>query len=258
MRIQSLDGLRGIAIFLVVTFHVYAQWESAIAWASHSEFALFKYGSFGVELFFLISGFVIHMTLENTQNFKTFLIKRWLRLFPGMLLGTTVIYASSFYMPERPMGDIHWPDLLSGWLFIDAQIVNQLQTERVFKNVEASFWSLFVEIKFYILFGFFYFMNKKTALRHLIGVFLLAFIFKWLAFSSSKLTAYAYFCLFDVLSLQYLGALCVGACLYEFYFKNDKFWGACSLLLMAPTLLIVFTQTDELIVGFMVYLFFVR
>jgi hypothetical protein len=52
-------------------------------------------------------------------------------------------------MPERPRGDIHWPDLLLGWLFIDAQIVNQLQTERFFKNVEASFWSLFVEIKFY-------------------------------------------------------------------------------------------------------------
>jgi hypothetical protein len=241
----------------VVTFHLYAHWDSEIPWASHPEFPIFQYGSFGVELFFLISGFVIHLTLENTQNLQTFILKRWLRLFPAMILGSTIVYASSFYLPERPMGALHWADLLLAWVFMDAQIVNQFQTALVFNNVEASFWSLFVEIKFYLLFGFFYFANKETALRNLIGLFLLAFIFKWLAFSPTSLGNFVNFCLFDLLSLQYLGALCVGACLYKLVMSKDPRWGVFSIFLMAPTLLMVFNQTDELIVGFVVYWGFV-
>src|SRR5258707_5399491 len=104
-RVEYLDGLRGIAIGLVVLFHAYARWPEIVPFGN--EFAsvwLFSYGFLGVELFFLISGFVILMTLTKCANFSEFILRRWLRLFPAMLISSIFLMAtaSSFY--ERPGG----------------------------------------------------------------------------------------------------------------------------------------------------------
>lgn len=102
-RIESLDGLRGLAILLVLLFHTYSRWSDYIPWASiHKDFYVFKFGFLGVQLFFLISGFVIYMTLERCSSLSDFIFRRWLRLFPAMLIGTMLIYLTSFFLVERP------------------------------------------------------------------------------------------------------------------------------------------------------------
>ncbi len=73
-RLDALDGLRGVAILLVMGFHFFHHLESPY-YKSHlypygERFAaipLFQYGYLGVELFFIISGFVIALTLEKSQ-----------------------------------------------------------------------------------------------------------------------------------------------------------------------------------------------
>ena len=96
MRLAHLDGLRGLAIALVLLFHAYAGWTGQVPYgAAYADIGVFKFGWLGVELFFLISGFVIFMTLDKTASFGVFLYKRWVRLFPAMLLASALIVATA-------------------------------------------------------------------------------------------------------------------------------------------------------------------
>ena len=68
-RIEYLDGQRGLAILLVVLFHAYARWPERVPYHdAYANIPVFAYGWVGVELFFLVSGFVILMTLERCSS----------------------------------------------------------------------------------------------------------------------------------------------------------------------------------------------
>ena len=79
---KNIDVLRGMAILAVIIVHCtlvggnYAEYLNKIA----------SFGSFGVDLFFVISGFLITEILLRTKNkttyFKKFYIRRTLRIFP--------------------------------------------------------------------------------------------------------------------------------------------------------------------------------
>ena len=248
-RINSLDGLRGLAILLVVLFHTYSWWSKHIPWASiYKEFYLFKFGFLGVQLFFLISGFVIYMTLEKCTSLSQFMLRRWLRLFPAMLIGTVLIYLTSFYLIERPKGQIDFIDLLPGLLFIDHNIMNAVQNFTDIDAIEGAFWSLFVEIKFYLMFGALYFYNKKTALRNLIVIFLSAFAYvvagKLIPSLSQPIIDKI---LFNMLSLQYFGWFCIGALLYKAQVEKNMQLVFLSALMMFPTIFVKYGRDFALI-----------
>lgn len=69
-----LDALRGIAAVLVVLFHLKMD-------TGNPDYGL-HLGMTGVDLFFLISGFVIFMTLRKTSSSNDFVISRFIRLYP--------------------------------------------------------------------------------------------------------------------------------------------------------------------------------
>lgn len=156
-RLTFLDGLRGIAILVVMLFHSYARWPDLVPFGSRFEqVPLFFYGWLGVDLFFLISGFVIFMTLEKCDNFRDFILRRWLRLFPAMLICSMLVFASVGLFPERPAGAPLWRDMLPGLTFIEPTwwgfVLGSPQGV-----LEGAFWSLFVEVKFYFIAGLLYF-----------------------------------------------------------------------------------------------------
>ncbi len=235
-RIKSIDGLRGLAILLVVAFHTYSHPKEYIPWVTiYKDFFILKFGYMGVELFFMISGFVILMTLERSNSFKEFIIKRWLRLFPAMLIATILIYATSFFLLERPLGKISYIDFLPGLFFIDPDIFSGNSVFNIGRPIELAFWSLFVEVKFYFIFGALYFYNKKTALKNLIIVFLSFFTIyciKRLAHSENIDSIYTYLNLY--FSLQYFGWFCIGAIMYKSYSLNDKLMAYRSAYLIIP------------------------
>mgnify|MGYP003609638691 FL=1 len=122
-RIQYLDGLRGVAIILVVLFHAFARWPNLTPYGDeYAGFFITQYGWVGVELFFIISGFVIFMTLEKSSNIMVFMYKRWLRLFPAMLIASVFIYITAPFFYERPAGQPTWLSLIPGLTFINPSI----------------------------------------------------------------------------------------------------------------------------------------
>ncbi len=183
-RLVFMDGLRGIAILLVVFYHSFSRWPDLVPYGYHyTNFPLFKFGWFGVELFFLISGFVILMTLEKSRNFADFIKRRWLRLFPAMLVATVIVFASAPFFRERPAGIPAFRDIIPGLLFIDPEWIGKTFNGRQ-GVLEGAFWSLFVEVKFYIVFGSLYFLYGKK--RAKLGLFLCFFIGAIASFMDKK------------------------------------------------------------------------
>lgn len=156
-RLEYLDGLRGLAIIWVLLYHFLSRWAELVPFGSeYQHWPIFEMGYLGVNLFFLISGFVIFMTLERCENLHGYLYKRWLRLFPAMLLASVLIFVTAVWLPERPQGQPNAINLVSGLLFIDPYWL-EVATGWPFGVLEGAFWSLFIEFKFYVVAGILFF-----------------------------------------------------------------------------------------------------
>jgi len=187
-RITFLDGLRGIAILLVMFYHAYARYPDVVPYLTdnYGEFPIFKYGFWGVQLFFLISGFVILMSLEKSKSFLQFIGKRWIRLFPAMLVATVLIYTTAGILSERPLGMPRLIDTLPGLTFMEPSWLSYIFNTTI-NPLETVFWSLYVEVKFYFIFGILYFtLGKKKAITGMVVLFALSLIFNLLASVSSS------------------------------------------------------------------------
>ncbi len=170
-RIAFLDGHRGLAILLVVGFHAFSRWATRIPNGDCcAHFPLFEFGWLGVELFFLLSGFVILMTLDRCERASVFFRRRWLRLFPAMLACSLIIYCSAPWFRDRPAGAPTPDSLLPGLVFMDLAWVQKLLRHQI-QPLEGDFWSLYVEAKFYVFAALVYFrFRSETLVKALVGV----------------------------------------------------------------------------------------
>jgi peptidoglycan/LPS O-acetylase OafA/YrhL len=142
-HIAVLDGLRGVAALMIIIFHYDFQQLGGL-WEK-----LTTFGQTGVDLFFVLSGFLITRILLATRNqqhyFKNFYIRRALRIFPlyyGFLILTYFILPFLKGSSPPPFAQQIWY-----WLY--------LQNIPTFFNVQVfgpgHFWSLAVEEHFYLL-----------------------------------------------------------------------------------------------------------
>ncbi|GGU37286.1 acyltransferase family protein [Streptomyces violascens] len=143
-RLAALDGLRLVAALMVVFYHYVALSRSwghnpATIFPTLHKFA--EFGWLGVEVFFLVSGFVICMSVWG-RSLGDFAVSRVSRLFPAYWVA----------VPLTALVVKKWPEITSirGW---DDVIVNltMMQAGNNTKNVDDVYWTLFVELKFYVL-----------------------------------------------------------------------------------------------------------
>ena len=101
-RVVELDALRGIAALAVVAFHYTTQYGQQYGHTTPLGFG-FPPGNYGVNLFFLISGFVIFMTLERARSAMDFVVSRFSRLYPAYwaAMALTCIFVYVLGMPEQ-------------------------------------------------------------------------------------------------------------------------------------------------------------
>jgi len=109
-----------------------------------------NYGAFGVQLFFAVSGYIMISRYNNISSFPKYVLLRYTRLIP--MLGIVVLLdllLSYFSNPSK----IDIINVIPSILIIDPQIFNVVFDSQLFYWVDNSFWTLFVEIRFYLIFG---------------------------------------------------------------------------------------------------------
>ncbi len=257
-RIEYLDGHRGLAILLVVGFHAYARWPSLVPYAgAYSGIPLFKYGWLGVELFFLVSGFVILMTLEKCPGAGEFMFRRWLRLFPAMLFCSLLIFVTAGFFFERPDGAPSAVSLLPGLTFIEPSWwANMLGTP--VKPLEGGYWSLYVEMKFYALAAAIYFWRGRN---WLIGALIAAFALgTFCKVADVYAGGPAISWLNNIcrnLSLEYFGWFAAGAAFYLYAKTRNMRWmlAAIALAILSSAFVRVF-HWPTFVVACLISLFF--
>jgi peptidoglycan/LPS O-acetylase OafA/YrhL len=146
-RLYELDSIRGLTALAVVLFHYSTMYQVAFKHVKEPYYLDFKYGHLGVQLFFMISGFVIYMTLTKCKGTKDYIIKRSIRLYPAYIFA--VILTFTIVNVYGRMEEIKPP-------FVHGLINLTMFQEFVpgIRLVDGSYWTLRVELTFYILMFF--------------------------------------------------------------------------------------------------------
>jgi len=160
-RILELDGLRGAAIFLVVVFHYVTQEGPAAAGSltAYTQRAVIMWGT-GVDLFFVLSGFLIGGILMDERAspsfFLIFYARRFFRIIPIYYLWTTlyivlVVGAGPFLKAHAHSGmtpELGWP------IYIHYLFLQNFGLASLVGLAGAWFgptWSLAIEEQFYVV-----------------------------------------------------------------------------------------------------------
>lgn len=147
-RIPELDALRGIAALLVVLYHFTAGYGAEFGWVGSHPIINIRSAQVGVAIFFIISGFVIALTLERCRTVGDFAFGRFARLYPTFwfcaLLTSTLIYVADF----NPY-NLNVAGFVSNFT-----MANGLTA---LPYPDPSYWTLTREISFYFLLGMMYF-----------------------------------------------------------------------------------------------------
>ena len=156
-----LDVLRFFAAFWVMNFHYLAGLElsTSLSW--------YRYGNLGVQLFFIISGFVIVQSLHG-KTLEEFATGRFIRLFPLFWILCTATFLLTILVPHTSHVSFHGylanmtmiPDVINGFLGHGSL-------------VDASYWTLTVELLFYIGIGLFCHIFSYKNIRYFLTVWLL-------------------------------------------------------------------------------------
>lgn len=101
--------------------------------------SIFKYGYLGVDLFFMISGFVILMTASN-GSLRKFVISRLVRLYPAFWVCCTITF-----LVILAIGAPEYSATLGQYLVNMTMLSGFMGVE----SIDNVYWSLFVELKFY-------------------------------------------------------------------------------------------------------------
>ncbi|MDZ4757533.1 MAG: acyltransferase, partial [Bacteroidota bacterium] len=104
-RVPEIDGLRGIAILMIVSFH-YINNQLVASQNLFGKMLYFStsFGWAGVDLFFVLSGYLIGSILLRTRTspyyLQTFFVRRFLRIIPNyylLLVIIFIVFNSSFF-----------------------------------------------------------------------------------------------------------------------------------------------------------------
>ena len=147
----SMEGLRGLAVLLVFLVHYSSQMEPRVLPGSTTarvSDALFTIGNTGVDLFFVLSGYLIFGTLiARRQPFFAFMRRRIVRIYPTyvvvflLYVGLSVAYPAESHIPAAPVDAAAF--LLLSFCLVPGLILIQ--------PLIAVAWSLSYEMTFYLL-----------------------------------------------------------------------------------------------------------
>jgi peptidoglycan/LPS O-acetylase OafA/YrhL len=221
-RVPELDGMRGLAIMMVLVYHIIRLNPVEFR---HPIFGIIlriaDMGWAGVDVFFVLSGFLITSILLRTKKqegyFKKFYARRILRIFPLYYTTITLIFIAMPLISPEQTGSARatWP-----WYYLYAQnwgnAFNLIPTIFV---VNAT-WSLAIEEQFYLFWPtiVYYLSSKKLGFLSVFLVFFSLFLRLGIVIKFRKLLDYNKF--FYFATITRLDSLILGA-LIALAFESD-------------------------------------
>ncbi len=171
-HISILDDLRGIAILSVVIYHYFYVFyrkidSNNIFIQNFNTFNDFlNFGAFGVSLFFIVSGFVIPMSLQGEnrrQVVVNFFVKRFFRLYPTYWFAIIMIVSIVFLFKD------------TNAFSLTQVMINFTMMQDILKaqSIDGVFWTLMIEIKFYVLSAILFYIGILKKINLIILFFLL-------------------------------------------------------------------------------------
>ena len=151
-RFTFIDALRGIAALWVATFHFYGGVSEGFLRHTFPQpfHGFFAHGNSGVEIFFVISGFVIAYSIRGKRitlgYFGQFMLRRSLRLEPPywvtIALAIAMLWLSNHLRHDRVAALPGWQQILAHLFYLQG-ILHKGQIVDVF-------WTLCIEVQFYV------------------------------------------------------------------------------------------------------------
>lgn len=135
LRYKELDSLRGFAAVFVVLFHL----------TTHTPYSnpIIELGVTGVDLFFIISGFVIFMSINSIKTAKEFIVNRFAKLFPTYWFAVTFTSLLIIIYTIYKGNEIH---------LALKYLTNMTMFQHYFHtgNIDGTYWTMIIEMVFYI------------------------------------------------------------------------------------------------------------
>ena len=201
-RLAEVDALRGVAALSVVLFH-YTTRFAELYQPTPAAAVSFQGGQYGVNLFFIISGFVIFMTLERTRRSSDFVVSRFSRLFPAYWVSIALTFVIT-----------HWLGLPGKLVDAPSAVANMLMLHGLFHvpHVDGVYWTLEVELLFYCGMLLLYRLGRLQQIHFaLLAMLSLRFIY----FGAERLFGVDLpWTLYRLLILQYIPWFALGISIY--------------------------------------------
>lgn len=234
-RILELDALRGIAALSVVFFHFTL---------GHTQATYgFNIGCVGVDLFFIISGFVIFMTIEKCVTWKDFAISRFSRLYPAYWFCVSftfcVLLLSNTELPFESYESTH--------NFFIKYLANLTMFEYYLKigYLDGSYWTLAVELIFYFFMSLVLIFNKKNKVELYGTLALLIVLLHRYFFDFIENHSLLHTIRHSIPLLSYFPLFFSGILIYKIKFEKSVYWRWLLLLCCYGIQLYLFQKCYE-------------
>jgi len=159
-RLGVLDGMRGIAVLLVLWFHIWElSWKPApFRWMEFIP----ETGFIGVHMFFFLSGFVISYPFiralvrgTDPPSWRHFYYRRFIKIVPSYLLSIVVAYGIGYAAIARYGTTPAWQEIVTHLLFIHTWWAG------TYGSINGVLWTLAVEVEFYLIFPFVWLVFRR-------------------------------------------------------------------------------------------------
>ncbi len=230
-KIVILDSLRAFAALSVCFFHFVCTTTGYVK--NEQILKLFSFGQYGVQTFFVISGFVIPWAMHNAGygfgNFFSFMLKRLARLEPPYLF-SIILALTLFYCRQHFLGmeNLHMTVSTKQILLHFGYLIPFFEG---YKWLNQVYWTLSIEFQYYFLIAILFvpLMQSKKLARILITLVLLAlgwlsnekFLLYWLPFFLIGIVVFLNKAgLIKAFELKTLLVILLAFCIYRFPFAS--------------------------------------
>lgn len=165
--LNSVQRLRGIAVISVVCYHIWI-----LGYVENLYFL--RYGHWGVQLFFIISGFIMIQKLPKYKNLLHFGERRVLRLWPPLFVSLLLSLPFAFVVSKsNTYGEVTLENYVSSALMLNPMLLNGILGTTLNYPFQIL-WTISVELTFYFAIAILFFSLKRRSIQLSIWVLLIS------------------------------------------------------------------------------------